>query len=65
MTYFFITIVILIIVAILMFRYLNQCPHGWVLIREYDIIRTTDDKLVGGGKIYECCHCKKIKKVEF
>jgi hypothetical protein len=63
--YFIIGFGMLILIGVLMLLYLNQCPHHWKLIKEYDIVRVKNEKIIGGGKIYECYHCKKIKKEEF
>lgn len=63
--YFFLVFLILTLIGALLLNYLNKCPHSWTLIKEYQTFRAKDDKLVGGGKVYECYHCKTIKKEEF
>ena len=44
-----------------MFLYLGACEHKWKLIKNHDIVNR-EDSLVGFIKVYECEHCKKMKK---
>jgi hypothetical protein len=50
-----------VIGAIAMLAYLNQCPHDWKKIEEYEIRKSSDNSLTGYSAIHECVHCKKLK----
>jgi len=58
---------ILIILGIIAFAiwliwYLTACPHSWKVIQRYEIMRKSDDKLVGYAHVKECEYCKSLKK---
>ena len=66
--YFIVCVIIAAIVAYIIARYLNSCPHDWKYLSTY--IHTNkkvffDDsykETISEYRLYECQHCNKLKK---
>ena len=43
-------------------RMKNKCNHKWELFKSNSILRGELERQVGWIKVYECEHCKKMKK---
>jgi hypothetical protein len=60
--YFLLAGGIAIVLGIFILMYLNKCRHNWLLIESGGIFRERTGNLIGFTKVYECVHCKKMKK---
>jgi hypothetical protein len=62
--YFLLAGGIAIVLGIFILMYLNKCRHNWILIESGGIFRERTGGQIGFAKVYECVHCKKMKKEE-
>lgn len=52
-----------VLVGGFMIWYLERCLHSWKPIHEGEIVNPTHkDIIIGWVKVYQCEHCKKMKK---
>lgn len=55
-------IFITLLVGGLLIWYLGRCPHYWSLVKRGQTVKESNGSLVEEFAIYECLHCKKMKK---
>ena len=54
----------LVMVGVFLLWYLGSCPHYWTLINRGVTKRKSDESPIGEFAVYECAHCKKMKREE-